>query len=192
MQPRPSSDLGRITVPKLNRDPIQSLCPFPVEVDVAGLHLLVPAMPASEWLSVLMSEDLDLSDVFPGLLNGADTDALEDKILEGHLDIGDLEETILGIIETVSARHWWVTLRLIETARTSWDVLGGELGLRGVDPTHVSLSHWLDILLLVTIRSMDPKDVQMFSLRLEAPPPEVQVDEAEMEMSESSFMAMAR
>lgn len=191
MQPRPS-DSGHVTVPKLNRDPIQSLRPFPVEVDVAGHHLLIPAMPAAEWLSILMSDDLDLSDVFPGLLNQVDMEAVEDIILDGYLGMEDLEEIIFGVIETASARHWWVALRLIETARTEWDVLGAELGLRGVDPTHISLSHWLDILLLVTIRSMDPKDVQMFCMRLEAPPLSAQVEESEMEMSESAFMAMAR
>ena len=189
--PSQASGSDRITVPKLNRDPIQSLAPFPVEVTVAGHDFVIPALPASEWLSVLMVEDLALDDVFPGLLSEVDTEAVEDVILLGRLDLDEIEDTILAIIETVSARHWWVTLRLIETARGSWDVLGAEMGLRGVDPSRISLSQWLDILLLVTIRAMDPKEVQMFTMKLEAPPPNVEPDESEMEMSQSAFMAMA-
>jgi hypothetical protein len=150
----------------------------------------IPALSAADWLTVLMTEDLDLGEIFPGLLNDHDSDLVEELILAGDLDY-EYEDIILSIIETVSARPWWVTMRLIELARTSWDVLGAELGLRGVNPTQISLSSWLDILLLVAIRSMDEKDVQMFCLRLEAPPPHVQVDESEMEIPASQFMSMA-
>jgi len=189
-----SPDSGRITIPKLNRDPVQSLCPFSVVVAVGDQDVEIPALPASDWLAVLMTENINLDDIFPGLLDSEDTDYVEDLITSGDLGIEEYEDILLTVLETVSARSWWVTIRLIETARTSWDNLGAELTLRGVDATQVSLSSWLDVLLLTIIKSMDPKDVQMWCLRLEAPPLEEKVDEAEMEMemSSSAFMAMAR
>jgi hypothetical protein len=191
-RPRTPESSGRVTVPKLNRDPVQSLCPFPVEVTVAGHDYLIPALPASVWLSVLMADDLDLSDVFPGLLDEQDMELFEDSVISGQVTLEELEEVILGVIETASARRWFVALRLIEVAKSSWDVLGAELGLRGVDAAQVSLSQWLDILLILALRNMEEKDVQMFCLKLEAPPEGTQDAEPEMEMSESAFMAMAQ
>lgn len=188
----PDSSSGRITVPKLNRDPVQSLRPFSLDITVAGHDFTIPALPASEWLSILMVPDMDLSDILPGLLSIEEAESLEELILARELDLEELEDTVLAILETVSARDWWVVLKLVENARVSWDVLGAELGLRGVNATQVSLSSWLDMLLLVLLRAMDPKEVQMFTLKLEAPPPEVRGEESELEMSSSAFMAMAQ
>jgi len=185
----PDTSSSRVSVPKLNKDPIQSLQPLSVELTIAGLEFDIPAQSAAEWLTVLMVEDLDLADIFPGMVE--DPVPVEDLILDGKLGLDELEETILGILEVASARPWWVALRLVEMARTSWDVLGAELLLRGVDATKVSLAAWLDMALLVALRSMDPKDIQMFTLKLESPPPSAKKEEADMEMSASQFMTMA-
>ena len=185
----PDTSSSRVSVPKLNKDPIQSLQPLSVELTIAGQEFDIPAQSAAEWLTVLMVEDLDLADIFPGMVE--DPAPVEDLILDGKLGLDELEETILGILEVVSARPWWVALRLVEIARTSWDVLGAELLLRGVDATKVSLAAWLDMALLVALRSMDPKDIQMFTLKLESPPPSAKKEEADMEMSASQFMTMA-
>ena len=183
---------SRITIPKLNRDPIQSLCPYSVLVNVHGYRVEIPPLPAADWLAVLMVPDVDLEGIFPGLLNDQDNDLVEELILSGDLNLDEYEEIILAVLETASARNWWVAIRLIEYARVSWDVLGAELGLRGVDATQVSLSSWLDVLLLMAIRSMDEKDVQMFMLKLEAPPPDTEVsEESEPEISAAQFMSMA-
>jgi len=185
----PDTSSSRVSVPKLNKDPIQSLQPLSVELTIAGQEFDIPAQSAAEWLTVLMVEDLDLADIFPGMVE--DPAPVEDLILDGKLGLDELEETILGILEIVSARPWWVALRLVEIARTSWDVLGAELLLRGVDAAKVSLAAWLDMALLVALRSMDPKDIQRFTLKLESPPPSAKKEEADMEMSASQFMTMA-
>jgi hypothetical protein len=185
----PDTSSSRVSVPKLNKDPIQSLQPLSVELTIAGQEFDIPAQSAAEWLTVLMVEDLDLADILPGMVE--DPVAVEDLILDGKLGLDELEEAILGILEVVSARPWWVALRLVEMARTSWDVLGAELLLRGVDATKVSLAAWLDMALLVALRSMDPKDIQMFTSKLESPPPSAKVEEADMEISASQFMTMA-
>ena len=160
-------------------------------VTVGGLDMEIPALPAADWLSIMMVENLNLDDIFPGLLDNNSADLVEEMILSGELELDEYEDIILSIIETVSARSWWVTIKLVETARTSWDVVGAELALKGMNPTQVSLSSWLDALLLTIIRSMDPKDVTMWCMRLEAPPPDVAGDESEMEMGASQFMSMA-
>lgn len=190
--PSPTPDSGRITVPKLNRDPIQSLRPWPLAVTFHGREYEIPALPAADWLSVLMVEQFHLDDVFPGLLDEEEQEAVADALMQGGEDADDLIQFCLDIVETASARYWWVAMRLIEIARTSWDVVGAELGLRGVDASRISLSSWLDQLLLVILRGMESKDISMFTMKLESPPPQAEVEPEDMVMSRDAFLAMAR
>ena len=180
-----------MVVPSLNRDPVQSLRPWPVVVTFQGQDLTIPALPATDWLAILLTGDLQPDDIFPGLLSPKDVAFVEDQLFEGHLGQGEFQDLIIGIIENVSARRWWIALRLIEVARVSWDSIGAEMLLRGVDTDRISLSAWLDVLLLTIMRNMDSKDTTMFTMRLEAPPVTAEVAEEEMEMPASSFMALA-
>lgn len=186
-----SAPSTQVNVPKLNRDPIQSLCPFSIIVNVQGWMVEIPALPAVDWLTVLMVEDLDLDNIFPGLLNPEDEGVVDELIMSGELDVDEFQDILLSIVETASARNWWVALRLIEMARTSWDVLGGEMALRGVDATRISLAAWLDVVLLIALRNTEPEKARMFCARLEAPPPQIEAEDPEPEMSVSQFMAMS-
>lgn len=149
----------------------------------------IPALAAVDWLVVLMAPETQLDDLFPGLLSPEDTDWVEEQILDGKLRLPEFQELVQRVIEMASARKWWVTLRLTDLARRSWDVVGSEMLLRGVDATHISLSAWLDVLLVTVLKNMDSKDIAMFTMRLEAPPEQEQQVE-EMEMSRSAFMAL--
>lgn len=154
-------------------------------VTVHGQEYEIPAMVAADWLSLLMKEDLDPVDIFTQLLPDS-----ESLLFDGSISVEELYDLITDVVSLVSARHWWVALRLIGLARDSWDVLGARMTLRHIDPTQLSLSAWLDALLLVTLAEMDPKDVTMFTTRLEAVP---ETEEApELEMSADAFLAMGR
>jgi hypothetical protein len=155
-------------------------------VSVEDEDLEIPAMTAADWLGVLMVPDWELLDVFPGLLPEH-----EGYLLGSQLSIEEIMELGTSIIATASARSWWVALRLIEVARGSWDVIGGELALKGVDADRLSLSSWLDVLLLILLRNMDQKDIPMFTMRLEQPPEGFEGPESEPTMSAQEFMAMA-
>ncbi|HSJ75013.1 MAG TPA: hypothetical protein VK899_02340, partial [Gemmatimonadales bacterium] len=148
---------------------------------VAGGEVSIPALSAASWLSVLMVEDLQLDDIFPGLLEGEDSDWLEEQIVLGQVDLAELQELILAIVENVSARKWWVALRLVEIARRSWDHLGAEMLLRGIDASRISLAGWLDVLSLLAVRNIEPEQLQSFLLRLEAPPEGEEPEEMEMD-----------
>ena len=183
-----SQDSGRVNVPKLNRDPIQSLRPWPVIVTFHGVEYEIPALPAADWLSVLMVEQLHLDDIFPGLLAAGQAEQVEDVLFQVDLDVDEFLHFSLDIVEMVAGRRWWVAMRLIELARTSWDVLGAEMALKGVDADRVSLSSWLDQLLLIALRSMEAKDITMFTMKLELPPPTEEAEE--MVMSRDAFLAL--
>lgn len=184
--PSSSPSIPRVVIPKTNKDPIWSLKPWPVVVTLKGRDVEIPALPAVDWLVVLMQPTLDLDQFIEELLPEA-----EDLLYEG-LDLEDLYQICLDAIAMVSARPWWVSMRLIGVARDNWEVLGPEM--LKVDATRLPLSAWLDILLVTVLHSMDPKETTMFTMKLEQPPPEVltETEPEELEMSASSFLALGR
>lgn len=190
MAARPVSapDTPRVQIPHQTLDPTWSLKPCPVVMTLHGQDYEFPAATAADWLQVLMEDPVDLDHVIRTMLP-------EGPELLFDESIGDeLSEGCLAVISAVSGRPWWQTLRMISVAVAHWNVLGAEMLYRGFLPDQVSLSAWLDVLLLVTIRAMDPKDVTMFTLQLEQPPVDV-IDAEEVEemtMSRDAFLAMGR
>lgn len=156
-----------------------------------GTMFELPALPATDWLVILMTAEPELEDVFPGLLGEEEHSQVDEALIDGVLDLDEVYEACCTIIDAVSGRPWWVAMRLIEVARTNWHVLGAELLTNGVDSEQLSLSGWLDILLLLIMNRIDPKDAAMFTLRLEQPPADIEVEAKEPEMSASAFMSMA-
>jgi len=150
----------------------------------------IPALPAADWLSVLMVEQVDPDDVFPGLLEPEDLEQFDEFIVDGDINLDDVYSSFFDIIETVSGRYWWVALRLIHVAREQWHILGPDMVMRGADPTRLSLSAWLDSLLVTIIQGMKREHVSSFSLQLEAPPAGEEIAEEEMEMSANAFLSM--
>jgi hypothetical protein len=157
-----------------------------VDVELAGKTYTFPALPAVDWLSVLMADELDLEHVVLELCPGGYA-----LLFEEDLDLDGLYQVLLDVIEQVSGRKWWIALRFIGVIRANWNVLGAEMFYRHIDPTALSLSGWLDAMLVLTIKAMDPKDVAMFTSRLEDPPPGEEVAPEEMEMSAEQFLSMA-
>lgn len=180
--------LPQIQIPHLVTDPIWALQPWAVTVDLGALELEIPALPAAAWLAVLMRPDWTLDDILPGLLSAKDDDVFADAILDGILDLEAFEAICLDVLATVSARPWYVALRLISVATRSWDAIGGELAMRGVDAGRLSLAAWLDATHLIMQRNMKPESLTMFHLQLELPP---QGEQAKLEdTSRDQFLGM--
>ncbi len=119
--------------------------------------------------------------------------SLEDLVYDGMLDLDVLYETLMEIISCASARPWWVALRLISVARFQWDILGPQLLERGADPNVLSLSAWLDVLLVTILSAMEPEKTTMFTMQLEAVPDLMVSDRdtfEDMEMDPSAFLSL--
>jgi hypothetical protein len=141
-----------------------------------------------DWLALLMDDQLTSESLIIALVPGGVS-----LLLEEGLDDADITRLGLDLIEAAGGRPWYISLRLIGVIKDNWGVLGAEILLRGVDATRLSLSAWLDVALLLTIRNMDPKDITMFTAQLEmVPPEEIQagVEPQEMEMSRDQFLSM--
>lgn len=177
---------ANFTVPLHTKDPVWSLQPSPVTFTVAGVEYEIPAVPAVDWLMILMADQVDLDRILIELCPKA-IELLFDESL-GQEPLYDL---LLDVLGEVSGRHWWITLRLIHTIRGNWNVLGAEMFLRNIDPARMSLSGWLDAMFIVTLRAMDQKDLTLFVTRLEAPPEGEELDPEDFEMSRDQFLSMA-
>ena len=161
---------------------------------MCGEWVAVPAQPAATWLEQFMGGDLDLDAIFPGFCEAEQQDFVNDCLLEGCLDIEQLEKLTLGLIGQVAGRPWWVALRMIMVAEQRWSILGADLIVRKIDAATVSLSAWLDAL-WSSIFSHLPQDKWLeMSLIIETPPPsEAPEDPMEaMEISVDAFASMMR
>lgn len=178
----------KVVTPKLNTDPIWSLQPWPVTVNLGGEDVGIPAMSAVEWLAYLLQPQPDIDGMILDLLPRS-----EDMLFEGLIELDELYDVTLDLIATVCARPWWVALRQVNIARENWHILGPMM-LESVDAQLLSIAGWLDVLMAKIMVSMDPKDTTMFTMKLEAPPVSVQAELPapieEMEMDRGSFLSM--
>jgi hypothetical protein len=178
----------QVRIPQQTLDPVWSLKPWPVILTLHGRDYQVPAASAADWLSVLMVDSVDLDDVVRLMVEDGIALLLDETVG------GELYDACLDIISQVAGRPWWQAIRLIGVAVKNWNTLGAEMLYRGVLPDQLSLSAWLDVLLMVTIKAMDPKDVMMFTLQLEKRPADV-IDSVATEvpdMDRNAFLAMGR
>lgn len=199
----PSSGMGdvgspatstSVQVPHLNRDPVWSLCPWPVVVTApGGFSCEIEALPAVHWLQFLLGTDPDIAGLTSELMP-----ELEDFFLDRDefFDVDEMHQITLDVISTVTARPWWQAIRLTSCAAANWDVLGPKLLAHGADPMSVSIAAWLDVLLVVLLENMEPSKVTMFTMQLEALPPFMlnggeQTALDLLETDRSSFLAMA-
>ena len=175
-----------VIVPSHTKDPTWSLQPTSVVLALRGQEYEIPAVPAVDWLTILMADDIDLERVLLELCPRG-IELLTDEDVDPEV----LYDALLDVVEEVSGRYWWIALRLIVTIRVNWNVLGAEMFFRNLDPARMSLSGWLDAMLVIAIKSMEPKDVAMFVSKLELPPPGEELDPEDMEMSADQFLSMA-
>ena len=183
--PASPSNVPSTPVPKTNRNPISSLSPAPVSFVVDGREYEIPALPALDWLEVLMRPGWLPDDLFLELMPGGVEFVVNDTV-----DPFYAEDLVRAIIEEVSARHWWVALRLVDVVLSAWDVVGPDATFGHVDPERLSLAAWMDAMLVLVMQRIKEDQLPMFVAQLELPPPGEEVPEEDMMMSEGQFLSM--
>jgi hypothetical protein len=154
-----------------------------VVFEVRGREYEIPALPAADWLELLMY-DWEPDDLFIELLPNGD-------LFVQDMDPYEINGLAMDILEEASARRWWIATRLIACLVHTWDVMGAEAVFNHVDAERLSLSAWLDAMTLLLLRRIEPAKAPMFVAMIEKPPPGEEVDEEEFSMSTSQFMALA-
>lgn len=179
--------MAPVQIPGLNLDPISSLRPHPVDFALGTEEFTVPAMPAVEWLTLLLDSKFSLYDIVPGLLDPEDHGRFAEA---AHSVDDDLEVLALEVLRTASGREWWVTLRLLAVAKSHWHVLGAEMMRLNLDTSTMSLSAWLDIFTLQFVARLKPENATMVTLQLEMVPEGFEAQRDTMEISEAQFLSM--
>lgn len=145
----------------------------------------IPALPAADWLEVLMDSRFEFDNLFIELLPDGTKLLLEDWIQPE-----EAEELGLAVLEEASARRWWIAMRLVGAIMDNWDVMGPEATFHNVDANSLSLAAWLDAMMVLIMQRIENSQQSMFVSRLEMPPPGEELDQGDFEMSVEQFMAM--
>lgn len=192
--PRQSAEPEKIRLHPTNPDPVASLDIYSVLVTVGSRSFRIPALPASEWLKVLLEEALDPEALFPGLCDPSVVVSVNQMMLDGEATGADLREAIWDALEAASGRRWFIAVKICAYARANWDVIGGELARHGVYPKQMSLSAWLDACystMLHLIGDADPKKLTPFTADVTRLPPE-EARKVDDEAEGNAFLAMMR
>lgn len=152
----------------------------------------VRAAYAAEWLAVLLDqEDLDLSDVLPGMLTDDDQQRMTDDAWDGAFSDEEIHKAALEVITEVSGRDWWWTLHLLWSVAGAWLVVYGRMVAAGIDPTRIPLGAFLDAMYMTSVQNMDKQQRSEFDRMLEKPPPGVEFEEAvDVDAESAAFLNM--
>lgn len=148
----------------MESDGIAALRCWPVRVSVGGADLLIPALPAIEWIVPIA--DQEILDIVPGLVEG---DSVDEMLADGSVSIEDCVDAARDAIAVAGGMPWWVVVRLVLSATGSAD-LSGELVLSGVDAGRVSLGGFVQAVYRLLVRDADQKQRQKVDGQLKRPP----------------------
>lgn len=176
-------------------DPVSSLRSWGADVPFGDRSFHVPAMDAAGWLEFLLADPVEFEGLFPGLAGPEAVFEVNQLIVAGQASSEDLEQAILDLIETVSGRAWWVTLRLCFSVRANWGTVGGEMARQGMYPWGMPLGYWLDgaysTMIKLFMEGPKPKQAADWSRAIAQPPPSAnrQVDDV---ANTDAFLAALR
>lgn len=182
---------GNVANHPLPETPVEvaaSLRATPTEVLVAGRWVTVPAMLAVDWLE-LLTGDLDLELIFPGLLSDDDADWVEDALVEGEISIQDMQRLAIAVITEVSGRPWWIACKLVISAQSKWSIIGADLAAKQIDATRIPLGLWLDSVWRIIFDRTANEKWPSVAAQLEAPPPGFE-NEVDLDMTTDDFAAL--
>lgn len=176
-------------------DPVASMRTWGAEVAFGDQTYRVPAMDAAQWLELLLAQPIDFEGLFPGLAGPQAVCEVNQMILAGQASADDLERAILDLLEAVSGRSWWVTLRLCYSVRSNWESIGGEMARNGVHPWGMPLGYWLDAaystMIDLMLKGPKPKAAADWS-RAVTQPPVTEMRQVDEVANTAAFLAALR
>ena len=166
-------------------DPVASLRPAEIDVEIGQYVYTVPALGAADWIEVL-AEGNGWS-IIPGLLSAADKLALMRDYLGGTVTSQDLLDAGHSVLAAAGGRRWWEVERLVQAAiGEAWPTIHGNLVLKGVDVKRLTLGAFINAIWVMALQSCK-KDSERQALEWEiTKPPPGYIDEME-ETDEAEF-----
>lgn len=143
-------------------DPAASLRIWAVEFELGGRTFEVPALPAADWLPLLLEGDplavLDLGDL----------GEIDEMILGGEVTSEELGKALTMVIEQATGRSFHAALVLAQVAKMQWPIIGGDLVRRGMRFDQVSIGAALDAIHATILGLLKPEAAEKFQALLDS------------------------
>ena len=164
-------------------DLLLHLRPCAIDVWFDGRRYTIPAMDAVDWMVHIEGDRPDLYEIFPVLAGPEAVEHVEDALWEQRVTATDVGEIALTALTLAGDRPWWVTLRILASAREAWSIVGVN---RAVG---MSLAGWLDEIWANIMRHIDPKKQAGWVSQIESVPKGVKADvDVDFDAEEAAFM----
>ena len=172
-------------------DALAALDIWGCSVDVGPITVVVPALPARQWMLAILGTDT-AGPILPGMLGPADESAVMGLLVDGVIDFEeDLVRLQREVLEEISGMRWWEADRLIRSAAGAWQVIGGELTRLSVDLDAISLAALLNTIYVICTRGLDAEKKGSFDFELSRPPAGVPAAVLyDQQAAESAFLAL--
>lgn len=143
-------------------DPAASLRIWAIEFELGGRTFEVPALPAADWLPLLLEGDplavLDLGDL----------GEIDEMILGGEITSEELGKALTSVIEQATGRSFHAALVLAQVAKMQWPIIGGDLVRRGMRFDQVSIGAALDAIHATILGLLKPEAAEKFQALLDS------------------------
>jgi hypothetical protein len=160
---------------------------LPFRVTSGSLSVEFPAVPASQWLSILTGEGGRRGVL--QLLPAGQMDALLDALSAGQATVQDVSRITQSAVTEASGYPWWQAEMLISSVvGEDRRVLGG-LVLAGVDPERITLAAYCAAVWALLTRNASEESLMKLEAQMMTPPPGVDIDELD---EVEDFDAVAR
>lgn len=167
-------------------DPVASVRIWSVDLDLGGETFEIPALPAADWVPILMSgrllDVLDLVD---------DPDRVDRVMVRGDIEPDQIRDAIRSVVEQVSGRDAHTAMVIVQSAALRWEVIGGDLVRSGVRFDQIPLGAALDAIHASIMAHLKPEDREKFQSALRPPEQGDQPSHSERKRAESQFTEMA-
>lgn len=151
-------------------DPLASLRAWSCDVTLGGRdYVLRPAL-ALEWLPILMTNPMDIAAIIPGMLTFEDASDLDASLIEGAVELSEVEAVCQEVITMAAGRDWWWACNLLASVAGVWMTIHGALVRHGVDMARLPLGAVLDAMYEECVSRMDKTHRQDFDRQLNIPP----------------------
>jgi hypothetical protein len=163
-------------------DLLLHLVPCRLEVDFHERRFVTRQLDAVGWLRLILAEPFDLYEIFPRLAGVEAIEHVEDLLWAERVTSDDVAKVGLEMITTAGDRPWWVTLRLINSARDAWDKIHVN------NAEGMAFAGWLDEIWSQMMNRFDPKKVNSWIAEIESPPKGFE-SSVDFNAEERAFMA---
>lgn len=169
-------------------DPVASLRPVEVDVQLGQWEYTVPALDAAEWIEVLV--DGGTWAIVPGLLAPEDRVSVMRDYVGGRVTGEEMVTAAHHVLEAAGGRRWWEVERLVQAAiGENWPTIHGKMLLTGMRFDGMPLGAFINAVWALALSSCQ-KESERSALEWEVTkPPPGYLEEAE-ETGEAEFEAM--